>query len=186
MGSLQQNTALDIQQQNVQWGRQWFTSVKLSAYLSVKTEGMVKMVDVAYWSLCVFQSRWRWHRLFPRDTGLSTPVALPLCYPGSIPACCLWQWGRCLALSCQPNAVRYRWFLCCLHLSCVFPTLSGKSLFFLIHTSSWQVCIFCWDLVFFPLAFNSTFLFCTENSKEIWLHYTCICSLSWGKAPANG
>lgn len=89
---------------------------------------------VAYWPFCVFQSRWRWRRLLPRDPGLSAPFALPLCYPGSIPARCLWQWRGCMALPCQPNAVRYRWFFCCLHLPRVFQTVSGKSLVFILHS----------------------------------------------------
>lgn len=80
--------------------------------------------------VCAFQSRWRWRRLLPRDSGLSAPFAFSLCYTGSIPACCLWQWGRCLALPCQPDVVGYRWFLCCLHVPRVLPTLSGKCLLF--------------------------------------------------------
>lgn len=83
---------------------------------------------VAYWPPRVFQSRWRWRRLLPRDPGLSAPFALPLCYPGCIPARCLWQWGGCLALPCQPDVVRYRWVLCCLHVPRVLPTISGKHL----------------------------------------------------------
>lgn len=94
---------------------------------------------VAYWPLCVFQSRWRWRRLFPRDSGLSAPFALPLCYPGSIPARCLWQWGGCLALPCQPDVVRYRRLLCCLHVPRVLPTLSGKYIHFFC-ISDWQSC----------------------------------------------
>lgn len=156
---------------------------------------------VAYWPPCVFQSRWRWRRLLPRDSGLSAPFALPLCYPGSIPACCLWQWGRCLALPCQPDVVRYWWFLCCLHIPRVLPTLSGKcplnalfwtSLHFWLAELHSICCIYClvywWTILarFFVSFFNSTSLFNAEHSEEIWLHYTCICPLSRGKAPANG
>lgn len=140
---------------------------------------------VAYWPFCVFQSRWRWRRLLPRDPGLSAPFALPLCYPGSISARCLWQWRGCMALPCQPNAVRYRWFFCCLHLPCVFQTISGKSLvlFFILHsvTAAPHCCIhiFCLILIL-------TFLFIAEHAKNIRVHHTVIRSLSWGKAPEDG
>lgn len=33
---------------------------------------------------------------------------------------------------------------------------------------------------------SSLFILNTEHSEEIWLHYTRVCSLSWGKAPADG
>lgn len=98
---------------------------------------------VAYWPPRVFQSRWRWRRLLPRDPGLSAPFALPLCYPGCIPACCLWQWGGCLALPCQPDVVGYRWVLCCLHVPRVLPTISGKHLLVFFYVFFFFFLYFC-------------------------------------------
>lgn len=101
---------------------------------ALKAAWRVKDVGVvAFWPFCVFQSGWLWRRLLPGDPGLSAPFAFPLCYPGSIPARCLWQWRGRMALPCQPNAVRYRWFLCCLHLPRVFQTISGTSLVFFFN-----------------------------------------------------
>lgn len=140
---------------------------------------------VAYWPFCVFQSRWRWRRLLPRDPGLSAPFALSLCYPGSIPARGLWQWRGRMALPCQPNAVRYRWFFCCLHFPRVFQTISGKSivLFFILHSVTGSTLLHPY---FFCLILSLTFLIIAEHAKKIWVHHTFICSLSWGKAPENG
>lgn len=82
-----------------------------------------------------------------------------------------------MALPCQPNAVRYRRLLGCLHLPRVLQTISGKSLLQQLHRP-FYVCSL--------ILINFTSLFVAEHAKKVQLHYTFIRSLSWGKAPEDG
>ena len=181
-------------QQNQHWGRQRYCDVSLftcsrgdehvcvfTFVLQWRLRGVWNMSDCSLLALRVFQSRWRWRRRLPRDSGLSAPFALPLCHPGSVPACCLWQWRGCLALPCQPNVVRYRWLICCLHIPRVLQTFWGKCPLKVL--SGYLVALWFTSPIYFLF---SIFLFNAEYSEEIWLHHTFICSLSWGEAPANG
>lgn len=66
----------------------------------------------------------------------------------------------------------------------IFAFLVGRASLHLLHV---HFCLLVSILsITVPFLLYSMSLFNTEHSEEIWLHYTWICSLSRGKAPANG